>query len=39
VLADGTVEDREIVLGARDRANAEVVSGLAAGDRVIAGTL
>jgi macrolide-specific efflux system membrane fusion protein len=37
VLADGTVEDREIVLGARDRANAEVISGLVVGDRVIAG--
>jgi macrolide-specific efflux system membrane fusion protein len=39
MLADGTVEDREIVVGAKDRANAEVVSGLAAGDRVIAGAL
>jgi macrolide-specific efflux system membrane fusion protein len=39
MLADGTVENREIVLGARDRANAEVISGLAAGDRVIAGLL
>jgi macrolide-specific efflux system membrane fusion protein len=39
VRPDGTIENREIVVNAEDRVNAELVSGLEAGDRVIAGTL
>jgi multidrug efflux pump subunit AcrA (membrane-fusion protein) len=39
VRPDGKTERREIVVRAMDRVNAEVVSGLAAGDRVVAGTL
>jgi membrane fusion protein, macrolide-specific efflux system len=37
VLPDGAIETCEIVVGAMDRTNAEVVSGLAEGDRVVAG--
>ncbi|AUN33326.1 efflux RND transporter periplasmic adaptor subunit [Niveispirillum cyanobacteriorum] len=35
--ADGTVEDRRIMIGVSDRVNAEVVSGLAEGDQVVVG--
>lgn len=34
---DGTREEREVVIGLTSRVNAEVVSGLAAGEQVIAG--
>jgi macrolide-specific efflux system membrane fusion protein len=37
VLPDGLTEIREVVVGATDRVNAEVISGLKEGDRVIAG--
>ncbi|MDX1561984.1 MAG: efflux RND transporter periplasmic adaptor subunit [Gammaproteobacteria bacterium] len=37
VRDDGTTETREIVVGASDRVNAEVISGLEPGERVIAG--
>jgi macrolide-specific efflux system membrane fusion protein len=36
VLPDGTTEARTIVVGAIDGANAEVISGLDEGERVIA---
>ena len=39
VLEDGTRETREIVVGASDRVNAEVISGLVEGDRVLAGII
>lgn len=39
VGADGSTETRRITVGAMDRINAEVVSGLAAGDRVVAGII
>lgn len=39
VRPDGATERREIVVRAMDRVNAEVVSGLAEGDRVVAGTI
>ena len=39
VRPDGGTERREVVVGAMDRVNAEVLSGLATGDRVIAGTI
>lgn len=39
VRPDGRIESRDVVVGARDRVSAEVISGLAAGDRVVAGTL
>jgi macrolide-specific efflux system membrane fusion protein len=39
VLEDGTRETREIVVGATDRVNAEVISGLVEGDRVLAGVI
>lgn len=39
VLADDSREIREIVVGAMDRVNAEVISGLVEGDRVVAGTV
>jgi macrolide-specific efflux system membrane fusion protein len=39
VRPDGETEHRDIVVRAMDRVNAEVVAGLAAGDRVIAGTV
>ena len=39
VLEDGTRETREVVVGASDRVNAEVISGLVAGDRVLAGII
>lgn len=39
VLPGGTRETREIVVGASDRVNAEVISGLEAGDRVVAGVI
>ncbi|MBJ7416469.1 MAG: efflux RND transporter periplasmic adaptor subunit [Niveispirillum sp.] len=35
--ADGTVEDRRIMIGVSDRVNAEVMSGLAEGDQVVVG--
>lgn len=34
---DGTREEREVVIGLTSRVNAEVVSGLAAGEKVVAG--
>jgi len=37
VLVDGSIEIRGVVVGAMDRINAEVISGLEAGDQVIAG--
>lgn len=37
VLDDGTIEEREIVVGVMSRISAEVVAGLEPGDRVIAG--
>jgi macrolide-specific efflux system membrane fusion protein len=39
VLEDGSQEDREVVLGVTDRINVEVVSGVAAGEMVVAGEL
>lgn len=39
VLEDGTRETREVVVGASDRVNAEVISGLVAGERVLAGII
>lgn len=39
VLPDGSSEVRSVVLGIADRINAEVLSGLAAGDRVVAGVI
>lgn len=36
---DGATEQREVVVRAMDRVNAEVLSGLAAGDRVVAGSI
>jgi macrolide-specific efflux system membrane fusion protein len=39
VLPDGEIERREIVVRAMDRVNAEVMVGLAPGDRVVAGTI
>lgn len=38
MLDDGTIEDRSIEVGVRDRVNAEVLSGLTAGERVVTGT-
>lgn len=37
VLPGGATEEREIVVGAMDRVNAEVISGLKEGDQVVAG--
>lgn len=37
VLPDGTTETREVVVGAMDRVNAQVISGLSEGDQVVAG--
>jgi hypothetical protein len=39
VLPDGTREMRTITVGAMDRVNAEVISGLSEGDKVVAGTV
>jgi macrolide-specific efflux system membrane fusion protein len=39
VLEDGTRETREVVVGASDRVNAEVISGLIEGERVLAGII
>ena len=39
VLADGSFETREIMVGAQDRVNAEVISGLVEGDQVVAGVI
>jgi macrolide-specific efflux system membrane fusion protein len=39
VQDDGTIVVREVVVGLTDRVNAEVISGLEPGDRVIAGTV
>jgi macrolide-specific efflux system membrane fusion protein len=39
VRDNGRTETREVVVRTMDRVNAEVVSGLAAGDRVVAGTV
>jgi macrolide-specific efflux system membrane fusion protein len=39
VLPDGSRETREVVVGATDRVNAEVISGLVEGDRVLAGII
>lgn len=39
VLADGTRESRDVVVGARDHINAEILSGLEEGDRVVAGIM
>jgi len=37
VLADGSTEIHDVVVGAMDRVNAEVISGLEQGDQVVAG--
>jgi macrolide-specific efflux system membrane fusion protein len=39
VQEDGTTITREVVVGASDRVNAEVISGLVEGDRVVAGVV
>jgi multidrug efflux pump subunit AcrA (membrane-fusion protein) len=39
VRPNGATERREVIVRATDRVNAEVVSGLAEGDRVVAGTI
>jgi macrolide-specific efflux system membrane fusion protein len=39
VRHDGTTEVREVVVGAMDRVNAEVISGLREGDKVVAGII
>jgi macrolide-specific efflux system membrane fusion protein len=39
VQPDGTRVKREVVVGASDRVNAEVISGLEEGDRVVAGVI
>jgi len=39
VQADGTQVTREVVVGAADRVNAQVLSGLVEGDKVIAGVV
>lgn len=39
VQADGSFVTREVMIGVTDRVNAEVISGLEAGDRVVAGIL
>ena len=39
VLEDGSRETREVVVGASDRVNAEVISGLVEGERVLAGII
>ena len=36
-MSDGTIEIREVVVGAMDRVNAQVISGLNEGDQVVAG--
>ena len=38
LLDDGNVETRLVEIGARDRLNAEVISGLGAGEEVVVGT-
>jgi membrane fusion protein, macrolide-specific efflux system len=38
ITADGSSEERKVVAGVTDRVNAEVVSGLSEGDKVVAGT-
>jgi macrolide-specific efflux system membrane fusion protein len=37
VLPDGQVEERRVVIGVSNRIHAEVISGLAAGEKVVAG--
>ncbi|QHE86709.1 efflux RND transporter periplasmic adaptor subunit [Hydrogenophaga sp. BPS33] len=37
MLADGSIEEREVTIGVSNRVHAEVLSGLSEGDRVIAG--
>lgn len=39
VLPDGATEMRKVVVGAMDRVNAQVISGLSEGDQVVAGIL
>jgi macrolide-specific efflux system membrane fusion protein len=39
VQDDGSIVTREVVIGATDRVNAEVISGLEEGDRVVAGVV
>jgi macrolide-specific efflux system membrane fusion protein len=39
VQEDGTTVAREVVVGASDRVNAEIISGLVEGDRVVAGVV
>ena len=39
VRSDGATERRDVVVRATDRVNAEVVTGLVEGDRVVAGTI
>jgi macrolide-specific efflux system membrane fusion protein len=39
VHTDGTLEERDIVIGVASRVAAEVISGLEVGDRVIAGII
>lgn len=37
VMKDGTIEEREVVVGVRNRVRAEIVSGLAEGETVVTG--
>ena len=37
--ADGTREERQVMIGVTSRVSAEVISGLAAGEEVIAGII
>jgi len=39
VKPDGTREDRQIMVGVQSRVSAEVISGLAVGEQVIAGII
>jgi macrolide-specific efflux system membrane fusion protein len=39
IQPDGTEQVREVVVGAMDRVNAEVISGLQEGDKVVAGVI
>jgi membrane fusion protein, macrolide-specific efflux system len=39
MMADGTRQQREVVIGVMSRVSAEVVSGLQAGDQVVAGII
>jgi macrolide-specific efflux system membrane fusion protein len=37
VAADGSITDREVMIGVTSRVTAEVISGLAEGEQVVAG--